>query len=353
MLGVDDARCRFHEPVAEWSYFVEILVNGFADATNLEYQTVELPRRLESRSIQLSPLTLGFVVYRTEIRSNRIEREAETPELLAKYLAYIGRGDLLTHGEEIELSNAVKRGEKKARQKLIEGNLRLVVSVAKKYRGYGLPFEDLIQEGNIGLMKAVEKFDPDRGFRFSTYATWWIRQAVQRAVADKGRTIRVPVHMTEKIRKVSRAYNELSAELEREPSEEEVAQRLGWNLEEVRLTMEAMPDATSLDQPVGSDDAASSQLGDFVEDERASDTPGEVMREMETEHLKEAIERLPERARYVLVRRYGLDDRDPATLAELGDELEISRERVRQLQREAERILKGGEYGRILRDAVA
>ncbi len=285
--------------------------------------------------------------------NTRAAREAETPELLAKYLAHIGRGELLTHEEEIDLSKRAKQGDKRARKRLIEKNLRLVVSVAKKYRGYGLPFEDLIQEGNIGLMKAVEKFDPDRGFRFSTYATWWIRQAVQRAVADKGRTIRVPVHMTEKIRKVSRAYNELSAELEREPSEEEVAGRLGWSIDEVRLTMEAMPDATSLDQPVGTDDASTSQLGDFVEDELASDTPGEVMREMETEHLKEAIERLPERARYVLVRRYGLDDHAPATLAELGNELEISRERVRQLQREAERILKGGEYGRILRDAVA
>ena len=285
--------------------------------------------------------------------ARRPERESETPRLLAKYLAHIGQGELLTHREEIDLSNGAKAGDARARQKLIEKNLRLVVSVAKKYRGYGLPFEDLIQEGNIGLMKAVEKFDPDRGWRFSTYATWWIRQAVQRAVADKGRTIRVPVHMTEKIRKVSRAYNELSVEHEREPTEEEVAERLGWAVEEVRITTEAMPDATSLDQPVGSEDASSSQLGDFVEDERASDTPGEVMREMETEHLKEAIERLPERARYVLVRRYGLDDRDPATLAELGDELEISRERVRQLQREAERILKSGEYGHILRDAVA
>jgi RNA polymerase primary sigma factor len=148
--------------------------------------------------------------------NQKIERESETPELLAKYLAHIGQGSLLTHQEEIDLSLRAKAGDRRARQRLIEKNLRLVVSVAKKYRGYGLPFEDLIQEGNIGLMKAVEKFDPDRGFRFSTYATWWIRQAVQRAVADKGRTIRVPVHMTEKIRKVSRAMSELALEIERE-----------------------------------------------------------------------------------------------------------------------------------------
>ena len=284
--------------------------------------------------------------------SSKVERESETPELLAKYLAHIGQGELLSHEEEIDLSKRAKQGDARARQRLIEKNLRLVVSVAKRYRGYGLPFEDLIQEGNIGLMKAVEKFDPDRGFRFSTYATWWIRQAVQRAVADKGRTIRVPVHMTEKIRKVSRAISELAVELEREPSEDEIARRLGWDSEEVRLTMSAMPDATSLDQPVSSEDTAS-QLGDFIEDERVSDTPDTVMREIETTQLKEGIERLPERARYVLVRRYGLDDREPATLAELGDELDISRERVRQLQREAERILKAGEYGRVLRDAVA
>ena len=284
--------------------------------------------------------------------NTRVEREGETPELLAKYLSHIGQGNLLTHQEEIELSNRAKQGDQRARQRLIEKNLRLVVSVAKKYRGYGLPFEDLIQEGNIGLMKAVEKFDPDRGFRFSTYATWWIRQAVQRAVADKGRTIRVPVHMTEKIRKMARTYNELSAEFEREPTDEEVAERLGWTIDEVRDVKDAMPDATSLNQPLSSD-SDSSELGELVEDERASDTPGTVMRGMESAQLGEAIQRLPERNRYVLLRRYGLDSHEPATLAQLSDELGVSRERIRQLQREAERMLKSGEYGRISSDAAA
>jgi RNA polymerase primary sigma factor len=274
----------------------------------------------------------------------------EAPELIPDYFARIGKGKLLTHQEEIDLSRRTKKGDRAARKRLIERNLRLVVSIAKKSRGHGLPFEDLIQEGNIGLMKAVGKFDPDRGYRFSTYATWWIRQAIQRAVADKGRTIRVPVHMGEKIRKMARTYNELSAELERGVSDEEVAGRLEWNVEDVRDVKDAMSDATSLNQPLSSDEG-SSELGEFVEDERASDTPNTVLSEMESSQLEEAIDRLPERLRYLLVRRYGLDAKNPATLAELGDTLELSRERVRQLQLKAERLLRSGELGKALRAA--
>src|SRR5215204_4668242 len=276
-----------------------------------------------------------------------LERPSETADLIPGYFAHIDKGKLLTHAEEIDLSKRAKSGDKGARQRLIEKNLRLVVSAAKKYRGMGLPFEDLIQEGNIGLMKAVEKFDPDRGWRFSTYATWWVRQAVQRAVADKGRTIRIPVHRGDRLRKMARVYNELSSETEREPRDEEVARRLGWSVEDVRDLKGSLWDATSLNQPIGSDPDAT-EVGELIEDERASEVAGTVIGEMEMEWLSDAIESLPERHRHVLVKRYGLGDQETETLAELSDELSISRERVRQLQREAERMLARGEYGRAI-----
>jgi len=266
-------------------------------------------------------------------------RGLEAPELLAEYFAKIGKGVLLTRRQEVSLSRKARSGDRRARRRLIEKNLRLVVSVAKKYRGLGLPFEDLIQEGNIGLMTAVEKFEPEMGNRFSTYATWWIRQAVQRAVADKGRTVRVPVHMGEKLRRLARTRGELASELGREPTGRELAGRLGWTEEDARFAMRVLPDATSLERPVSAEDGASG-VGELVTDEQASRVAEEVVEEAEMALLFEALGRLPERVRYVLVRRHGLDGGEPATLRDLAEELGVSRERVRQLQREAERRLR-------------
>ena len=291
-------------------------------------------------------MTIEGFVRRRKIAREAVRRKTngETPEPLVRYLAQTGQERLLTHEEKIDLGRRVRADDKKAREKLIEKNLRLVVSVAKKYRGMGLPFGDLIQEGNIGLMKAADKYDPERGWRFATYATWWIRQAIQRAVADKGRTIRVPVHMGEKMRKMARVYNELSAELSRDPTDEEVAERIGWDVDRVKDVKSAIPDATSLNRPLSSEED-SSELGNFVEDERESGVASAVVRELETRRLLQSVERLPERQRRVLVRRYGLDGEKPATLANLSEELGVSRERIRQLQREAEIVLRDeGEY---------
>ena len=262
----------------------------------------------------------------------------EVPDLIPGYFARIDKGKLLTPAEETDLSRRARAGQGPARRRLVEKNLRLVISVAKKYRGYGLPFEDLIQEGNIGLMKAVDKFDPDRGFRFSTYATWWIRQAIQRGVADKGRTIRIPVHMGERVRKASRAKGELLSELGREPTPGEVAARLGCPVEVLDETLDARREMVSLNRPLGYDEGAS-EFGDLLPDEGIADTVDDLIEDEVRRLLARAVEGLPERPRRVLIRRHGLDDHEKATLRQLSQELGISRERVRQIQEEAETAL--------------
>jgi RNA polymerase primary sigma factor len=289
---------------------------------------------------RLPPERAEAVSFRDAAPVVRRSQGGEAPPLLTGYLGRIGRGRLLTREEELDLGRRVRSGDTRARALLIERNLRLVVSVAKRYRGMGLPFEDLIQEGNLGLMKAAQRFDPEMGHRFSTYATWWIKQAIVRAVDDKGRAIRLPMHTGEKARKATRTRNELAAQLGREPTDEEVAERLGWTVGEVRVAIELRADVVSLDRPVSSEDGATG-LGEFLEDERASEVPEAVIQEREHALLWESLEEMSDRERHVLVRRHGLDDREPATLAELGAELGITRERVRQLQRKAERRLRG------------
>ncbi len=254
-----------------------------------------------------------------------------TTDALQLFLREAARHPLLTAAQEVALAKQIERGDHIAKQRMIQANLRLVVSIAKNYRNQGLPFLDLIQEGTLGLIRAVEKFDWRRGFKFSTYATWWIRQAVARALADKARMIRMPVHIVERVHKLNRAERHLWTELGREPTLAEIAGEANLPLDQAR-EVRAVPRATSLDAPVGEDDDA--VVGDFVSGNDPS--PDELVEEtLRSEMIALALQSLPQRHRDVIVLRYGLDEADPRTLGEIGRRLGITRERVRQIEVEA------------------
>jgi RNA polymerase primary sigma factor len=255
-----------------------------------------------------------------------------TTDALQLFLRDAGRHPLLTAAQEVELAKRIERGDGQAKQTMIQSNLRLVVSIAKNYRNQGLPFLDLIQEGTLGLIRAVEKFDWRRGYKFSTYATWWIRQAVARALADKARTIRMPVHIVERMQKLNRAERTLWTQLGREPSLEEIAEEANLPIAQAHEVKAAARASTSLDQPVG--DTEDAVFGDFV----AGDGPlpdEQVEVSLRCQALAEALAALSERERKVLILRYGLDDAEPKTLEEIGRRLGLTRERVRQIETEA------------------
>jgi RNA polymerase primary sigma factor len=256
-----------------------------------------------------------------------------TTDALQLFLNEAGRWPLLTAEEEVELAKRIERGDKEAKERMINSNLRLVVSIAKRYQGHGLSLLDLIQEGIIGLIRGVEKFDWRRGFKFSTYATWWIRQAVQRGVANKSRTIRIPVHIAEREQRMARAERELATSLGRAPTDEEIAKRARLPLKQLREVRQAARAVTSLDRPIGDENEGA--LGDLFASEQ-SPPEEEIGVSLEQDVLRRAVAQLPERERAVLKLRYGLNgDRDPASLEAIGRELGITRERVRQIESSA------------------
>ena len=272
-------------------------------------------------------------------------------DVLTQYLGRIRDGKLLDAQEEKDLSRRAHRGDLRARKRLIECNLRLVISIAKKYRGRGVAFEDLIQEGNAGLIRAVEKFDPEMGNRFSTYATWWIRQAVTRAVADHARTVRLPAHVVDAIYRLRRAENSLSLELGREATEEEVVDRLGVKPEEARRLREVGQPISSINARIKSEEG--SEVGELLPDERSGDDYARVEAGQWELTLVEAVRSLPEREARIIEMRHGLDGGETRTLREVSEELGISQERARQVEIKALRTIRTGRYASTLRHALS
>jgi RNA polymerase primary sigma factor len=315
---------------------------GFLEPAELEAFALE--HELDEESIE--QLTRELETIGLEVRQQQVEAEpvVETPaqpephalvgsaDSLQLFLADVGRHKLLTAAEEVTLAKAIERGDPVAKRRMIESNLRLVVSIAKGYRGLGVPFLDLIQEGTLGLNRAVEKFDWRRGYKFSTYATWWIRQSVQRAVANHARTIRVPVHVVERQQKLGRAARRLEVELGREATKAELAEATGLPIQHVDEALGAAHASVSLNQTVGSDDEG--ELGDLFADREAADPFDEAEESLRKQGIRRALDALPERERRILELRFGFEG-EPWTLEAIGHELDLTRERVRQLEGQA------------------
>ena len=282
------------------------------------------------------------------LTDEEITKDININDPVRMYLKEIGRISLLSPEEETELSIKIANGDESAKNILAESNLRLVVSIAKRYVGRGLLFLDLIQEGNIGLMKAVEKFDYDKGYKFSTYATWWIRQAITRALADQARTIRVPVHMVETINKMARIQRQMTLELNREPSEEELAEKMGITVEKVREVMKISQDPVSLETPIGEED--DSHLGDFLKDENSLSPEEYTENEILKEEIKQVLMSLQPREQEVLELRFGLVDGTSHTLEEVGKKFNVTRERIRQIEAKALRKLRHPSRAKKLKD---
>ena len=315
-------------------------------------QLDELYTALEARGVHLAEEDAELPAL-DEGQIGRLEHElsAEGVTLddpVKTYLKEIGQVPLLTSEQETALARAAQAGDEEARRRLSEANLRLVVSVAKRYAGRGLPFLDLIQEGNLGLMKAVEKFEPDRGFKFSTYATWWIRQSITRAIADQGRTIRIPVHLVENINRVKKTAGELLRKNGREPTAEEIAVRLEMEPDRVRELLQLAQEPISLETPVGEEEDA--HLEDFIQDEEAGIPVDEAGRQLLRQELMNVLKSLTPREERVLTLRFGLEDGQARTLEELGKEFNVTRERIRQIEAKALRKLRHPSRAKRLRD---
>ena len=301
----------------------------------------------------------GVSAYKEQKGSENGAEASKKPELdltvepsldsLRLYLRSIGRVDLLTAEQEIELAKRIERGDMTAKRQMVEANLRLVVSIAKGYLGRGLSFLDLIQEGSLGLIRAVEKFDYRRGYKFSTYATWWIRQAVTRAIADKARTIRIPVHMVEKLNRVAHVERQLVQRLGREPEPAEIAVELRWSVRDVRDILRVAQLPVSLEKPVG--DEEESELGDFVADDAVSEPFEEASEHLQKEGVRKALDALPERERQVIELRYGLSGMEPLTLEEVGRAFGVTRERIRQIENNTLKKMKRLPEAQMLREA--